>query len=255
MNTVIVIPTYNERENIGPLITRCMALPLRLDLFFIDDGSPDGTGQLLESLRSSHPHLRVMHRPGKLGLGSAYREAFRLLLKEPYDCYVTMDADLSHRPESIPDLIRRVKEADLVLGSRYTQGGGSKNWSVVRQLLSRTANRLARNLLGLNVKDATGGFRCYRRELLAALDQLDVRSNGYSFLVEMAYYTQRMGFRLHEVPIIFEERYLAKSKMSQSEVIKAIQTLLRLFLHRLSGRRVVNPSSLARGGPGPKEPN
>lgn len=242
MNAVLVIPTYNERENIGPLVSRCMSLPVRLDLFFVDDGSPDGTGQLLESLRSTYPCLRVMHRPGKLGLGSAYRQAFRLLLKEPYDCFVTMDADLSHQPESIPDLLRAADEADLVIGSRYTHGGGSKNWSLVRRLLSRTANGLARNLLALNVRDATGGFRCYRRDLLAALDRLDVRSNGYSFLVEMAYYSQRMGFRLREEPIVFEERCQAKSKMSQSEITRAMHTLLRLFLHRLSGRRVVNPS-------------
>src|SRR6185295_10003538 len=121
---------------------------LRLDLFVVDDGSPDGTGQLLESLRTTYPGLRVMHRPGKLGLGSAYRQAFRLLLKEPYDCYITMDADLSHRPESIPDLVRAASEADLVIGSRYIQGGGSKNWSLLRQLLSCTANGLARTLLG-----------------------------------------------------------------------------------------------------------
>ena len=186
MNIVLVIPTYNERENIPSLVSRCMSLPLRLDLFVIDDGSPDGTGQLLESLRTTYPGLRVMHRPGKLGLGSAYRQAFRLLLKEPYDCYITMDADLSHRPESIPDLVRAASEADLVIGSRYIQGGGSKNWSLLRQLLSRMANGLARTLLGLTIKDATGGFRCYRKELLAALDRLDVRSNGYSFMVEMA---------------------------------------------------------------------
>jgi len=236
MRTVVVIPTYNERENILSLVERCVALPLCPDLYFIDDGSPDGTGELLESLRSIYPCLRVVHRPGKLGLGSAYRQAFRLLLKESYDRYVAMDADLSHRPESIPDLLRASNEADLVIGSRYCPGGTTKNWSAVRRLLSRTANKVARGLLGLKVMDATAGFRCYRPELLAALDRLDIRSNGYSFQVEMTYYSERMGFRVREEPILFEERVQATSKMSKSEITQAMRIMYRLSRHRFLGR-------------------
>lgn len=237
MRSVVVIPTYNERQNILSLVERCVALPLCLDLYFIDDRSPDGTGELLESLRSTYPCLRVMHRPEKLGLGSAYRQAFRFLLKEPYDRYVAMDADLSHRPESIPDLLRASNEADLVIGSRYCLGGATKNWSAVRRLLSRTANHVARGLLGLKVMDATAGFRCYRAELLAALDRLDMRSNGYSFQVEMTYYSELMGFRVREEPILFEERVQATSKMSLSEIALAMHTIYRLSIHRFSGRK------------------
>ncbi len=236
MKTVVVIPTYNERMNILPLIERCMALPIPLDLFFVDDGSPDGTGECLESLRSTYPCLRVMHRSGKLGLGTAYRQAFRSLLTEPYDRYVAMDADLSHPPESIPDLLCASTDADLVIGSRYIDGGVCKNWSAARRLLSRTANNVARALLSLDVMDATAGFRCYRRELLDALNRVNVRSNGYSFQIEMAYYSQLMGFRLTEVPIVFEDRVRAKSKMSHAEITGAIKTLVQLSLHRCSGQ-------------------
>lgn len=236
MRTVIVIPTYNERENILSLVERCVALPLRPDLYFIDDNSSDGTGELLESLRSTYPCLRVMHRSGKLGLGSAYRQAFRLLLQESYDRYVAMDADLSHRPESIPDLLRASNEADLVIGSRYCLGGATKNWPAVRQLLSRTSNTIARGLLGLKVMDATAGFRCYRPELLAALDRLDIRSNGYSFQVEMTYYSERMGFRVREEPILFEERVRDTSKMSRSEIALAMYIVCRLLAHRFFRR-------------------
>jgi dolichol-phosphate mannosyltransferase len=232
MRTVVVIPTYNELENIVPLVERCVALPFSPDLYFIDDGSPDGTGELLESLRPSYPRLRVMHRPGKLGLGSAYRQAFRLLLQESYDRYLAMDADLSHRPESIPDLLRASSDSDLVIGSRYSTGGATKNWSAARRLLSRTANQVARGLLGLKVRDVTAGFRCYRRELLAALDRRGLRSNGFSFQVEMTYYTDLMGFRIREEPILFEDRVEAKSKMSQSEITAAMHTISRLLIHR-----------------------
>jgi len=149
MKTVVVIPTYNERDNVQPLIERLLALPIDADIFFVDDGSPDGTGELLESLRRTCPRLRVLHRPGKLGLGTAYRHAFHVLLKEPYDRYISMDADLSHSPESIPYLLRASEDADLVIGSRYLPGGGTRNCSMTRRLLSRVANRVARGMLGL----------------------------------------------------------------------------------------------------------
>jgi dolichol-phosphate mannosyltransferase len=251
MKSVVVIPTYNEHENILPLVERLTALPLELDLFFVDDGSPDHTGDLLESLRPRYPQLHVLHRHGKLGLGTAYRHAFHVLLEEPYDRFLSMDADLSHSPEAIPALVRATDHADLSIGSRYLPGGGTKNCTVLRRGLSRTANGLARGLLGLTIQDATAGFRCYRRDLIAALDRIDVRSNGYSFLVEMTYFSQAMGFRICEVPILFEDRVRAKSKMSRMEIARASMTLMRLWLHRVSGGGARDRMRLAGEGLGP----
>jgi len=232
MKTVIVIPTYNELENIPILVHRLTTLAIPLDLFFIDDNSPDGTGDLLDTLRGKHPCLRVMHRSKKTGLGSAYREAYRHLLQESYERFIAMDADLSHQPEAIPDLIRASTEADLVIGSRYCAGGQTKHWPLGRRILSRTANQLAKNLLGLDVEDATGGFRCYRRALLSALNEGDVQSEGYAYQIEMTYLTKFFGFRIQEVPIIFEERLYATSKICSSEITLAMKTLMRLRVHR-----------------------
>jgi dolichol-phosphate mannosyltransferase len=236
MKIVAVIPTFNERQNIVPLVKRLLALPLDLDLFFVDDGSPDQTGQLLESMQATQPRLRVFHRPGKLGIGTAYRQAFRMLLREPYDRYIAMDADLSHPPESIPNLLEAAKDADLVIGSRYVEDGGSINCAPHRKLLSRTANQLARLALGTTVRDATAGFRCYRRELLSALDQIAIRSNGYSFQLEVTYATQALGYRVREVPIIFRDRVHAQSKLGMSELVGAAQTLFRLGAHHAVGK-------------------
>ena len=246
MKTVVVIPTYNERENIPSLVERILSIDtVRLDLFFIDDGSPDGTGQLLTTLSATNPQVRILHRPSKLGLGTAYRQAYRLLLKEGYSRFVQMDADLSHQPEAIPALLDAAEAADLVIGSRYCAGGGAKDGPVWRWVLSRGANRLTRLMLGLAVEDSTAGFRCYRRGLLEVLDQLDIRSNGYAFQVELTYYSQLLGFRVREVPITFEKREHAKSKMTHLEVSSAMKMLARLWLHRASGRVVTRPD-LAR---------
>ncbi len=242
MRAVVVIPTYNERDNIAPLVGRLIALggsggpgglAMPLDLFFVDDNSPDGTGQLLESMRQQIPNLRVLHRPGKLGLGTAYRTAFHQLLGEGYDRLLSMDADLSHAPESIPALLAASEGADLIVGSRYVKGGATQACSPARRALSQTANAGARLLLGLTLRDATAGFRCYRRELLADLDRRDIRSNGYSYLLEMSYYAQRLGYHLHEVPIRFDNRVHEKSKMSRKEIWLASKTLFRLAGGRL----------------------
>ena len=237
MRCVVVIPTYNERDNVLFLIKQLVALPLDLDLFFVDDASPDGTGTLLDSLRTTYPQLRVMHRPRKLGLGSAYRQSFHSLLHNGYDRFMAMDADLSHPPKFIPTLLRASQEADLVIGSRYVQGGGAKNWSRARHMLSRLANRVSNGMLCLEAHDLTAGFRCYRHELLSSLDRIDIRSNGFAFQIEMTYYTKAMGFRVHEEPILFEERRSAKSKLSCREIGGAMRTLIRLWLHRVSGRQ------------------
>jgi len=240
LKTIAIIPTYNERDNIPPLVDRLLALPLDLDLFFVDDGSPDQTGRLLDSMQLTEPRVRVFHRPGKLGIGTAYRQAFRMLLREPWDRYIAMDADLSHPPESIPDLLEATKDADLVIGSRYVEDGGSINCPTHRKLLSRTANQLARLALGITVRDATAGFRCYRRDLLSVLDQVAIRSNGYSFQLEVTYVTQALGYRVREVPIIFRDRAHAQSKLGMRELLGAAQTLFRLGLHHAIGK--ANPS-------------
>ncbi|HKU53688.1 MAG TPA: polyprenol monophosphomannose synthase, partial [Nitrospira sp.] len=228
MKAIAIIPTYNERENIPKLVQRLLALPLDLDLFFIDDASPDHTGQLLDSMQARGPRLRVSHRCKKLGLGTAYRQAFHMLLSEPYDRYIAMDADLSHPPESIPTLLDATEHADLAIGSRYVAHGGTVHCAAHRKLLSRTANHLSRLALGLTVRDATSGFRCYRRELLSTLDQIAMRSNGYSFQIEVTYVTQALGYRIREVPIIFHDRVHDHSKLGTCEVLAGAQTLLRL---------------------------
>ena len=257
---VIVIPTYNEYHNIRPLVDRILALSLPLDLLFVDDASPDGTGQLLDMICGSMPRCRVLHRPRKLGLGTAYREAFRMLLKEHYAYFLQMDADLSHRPEDIGRLIQSATEADVVIGSRYCVGGRSQNWPLVRRVLSQSANRASGGLLGLAVKDSTAGFRCYRRAVIESLDAVDIRANGYAFQIEMAYYSQRMGFRILEIPIIFDDRKYAKSKMSYREIRGATATLARLSTQRLVGLKHLPPPTgpvnplggfIGRSGPGP----
>ena len=255
LKTIAIIPTYNERDNIPPLVERLLALPLDLDLFFVDDGSLDQTGRLLESIQATQPRVRVLHRPVKLGIGTAYRQAFRMLLREPYDWYIAMDADLSHPPESIPSLLEATNHADLVIGSRYVEDGDAVNCAAHRKLLSRTANHLARLALGITVRDATAGFRCYRRELLSTLDQLAIRSNGYSFQLEVTYVTQALGYRVREVPIIFRDRVHAKSKLGMGEILSAVQTLFRLGIHHAIGKaypsraRKFDPSSGCVGSP------
>ena len=178
---VVVIPTYNEFNNIRPRVERLFGLSLPLDLFFVDDSSPDGTGRLLDNLSRSASRMRVLHRPAKLGLGTAYREAYRILLKENYTYFLQMDADLSHRPEDIVRMLQAVKDADVVIGSRYCAGGGSRNWPIARRLLSRVANGVSGGLLGLAIKDSTAGFRCYRRAVLQSLDTIDIQATGMHF--------------------------------------------------------------------------
>jgi dolichol-phosphate mannosyltransferase len=241
---VIVIPTYNEYHNIRPLVDRILALSLPLDLFFVDDASPDGTGRLLDEICGSLPRSRVLHRSGKLGLGTAYREAYRILLKEDYAYFLQMDADLSHRPEDIGRLIQSATDADLVIGSRYCMGGGSRNWPLMRRMLSQTANSASTSLLGLTVKDSTAGFRCYRRTLLESLNGMDIRANGYAFQIEMAYCCQYMGFRILEIPIIFDDRRFARSKMSYREISGAAAMLARLSVQRLFGPTYQRPNRL-----------
>jgi dolichol-phosphate mannosyltransferase len=224
----VVIPTYNERENIGRLLPLVLAQP-RLRVLVVDDGSPDGTGALVAELAREEPRLGLLSRPGKQGLGTAYIAGFRRALAEGAEFIFEMDADFSHDPAYLPALLAATETSfDLTLGSRYVRGGGTTDWGVVRQFISRGGNLYAGLILGLPVADATGGFRCYRRRVLETIDLSAVRSNGYAFQIEMAYRTLKAGFRVGEVPIIFPDRRVGKSKMSRRIVVEALVNVWRM---------------------------
>ncbi len=237
MNAVMIVPTYNERDNIEILLDELLSLPVNLSVINVDDDSPDGTGNISDQWAARYPdRVRVLHRPGKMGLGTAYIMGFKSALSLDYDRIMTMDADFSHHPRYIPAMLDLSRECDLVIGSRYVKGGGTLNCTWKRRVLSRGANRFAKMMLGLQARDCTAGFRCYRREVLAAIDLDHIFSNGYSFLIEMIYYVQRRGFTVGEVPIVFEDRRRGTSKISQSEVFRALQTVQRLSMQRLQGK-------------------
>jgi glycosyltransferase involved in cell wall biosynthesis len=233
----VILPTYNERENIETLVRQLLDLPGGLQVTVVDDNSPDGTGELADALASRHPgRLSVVHRPGKMGLGTAYVAGFKKALAEGADYILTMDADFSHNPRYIPAMLEKAQSGyDLVIGSRYVRGGGTRDCTLPRKVLSWGANSFARVMLGLRARDATAGFRCYRREVLESVGLDKIRSSGYSFLIEMLYRTQRQGWRVGEVPIIFVNRLLGTSKISRAEIVRAIQTVLRLALRRVTG--------------------
>lgn len=234
MLATVIIPTYNERENITELIRDILAVqvPCRLSLLVIDDASPDGTGTLVDELAQRLPSVQCIHRQSKKGLGSAYRHAFRLALERGTDLIIQMDADFSHNPRYLPEMIFGANTAEVIIGSRNIPGGGQRGWSVLRWTLSRTANAFARFVLGLKTHDATAGFRCYRREVFDHINVEHVRSDGYSFQVEMTYLCERAGLRVHEIPILFENRIRGSSKISRNEIFQGILTLIRLGLHR-----------------------
>lgn len=235
MQVTIIIPTYNERENIESLIRQLLDLPVGVHVVVVDDNSPDGTGEIVDRLTvESEGCVGAIHRPAKLGLGTAYLAGFRYALDHGAKVILTMDADFSHHPRHIPAMLARLEEGyDLVIGSRYVPGGGTKECTFMRKLLSWGANAFARAMLGLKARDATAGFRCYRREVLETVGLDEIRSSGYSFLIEMLYRTQRRGWRVGEVPILFHNRRLGQSKISRSEIIRALQTVLRLAPTRL----------------------
>ncbi|MFQ6016180.1 MAG: polyprenol monophosphomannose synthase [Anaerolineae bacterium] len=233
MPTVVVIPTYNERENIETLVHEVLALPLDLHIVVVDDNSPDGTGEVADALAYQYPEVHVIHRPWKAGLGSAYIAGFKRAIELEADLVMTMDADFSHQPRYIPELVGMTQEKHLVIGSRYVDGGGTLFCTVGRRLLSQSANTFARLMLNLQAHDCTAGFRCYRREMLESIDLDSIFSEGYSFLVEMLYKCQQRGYSIGEVPIIFRNREHGASKISRQEILKAIYTVLRLSLQRL----------------------
>jgi len=227
MKSLIVMPTYNERENLSAIVEEIARYAPQGDLLIIDDNSPDGTGEVADGLREQFPNVSVMHRPGKLGLGTAYIAGFRYAIEYGYDLVFEMDADFSHDPRYLPKFLAAAEQADLVIGSRYVRGGGTPNWSLLRRFVSGGGNIYARMLLGLPIKDATAGYRCYHTRVLAALDLDAIRSQGYAFQVEMAYQTLKHGFSVREVPIIFVDRRVGKSKMSRTIFIEGFFYVLR----------------------------
>jgi len=234
LKPIVIVPTYNEAENIRLLVADLLALSTPLDVVVVDDNSPDGTGQIADELSALHPSIHAIHRPGKLGLGTAYIAGFRMGLANDYDRILTMDADFSHHPSFIPDMLEHSQAgADLVIGSRYVAGGGTLGCTLPRKMLSWGANALAKTALGLQAMDCTAGFRCYRREVLQSINLDAIRSNGYSFLIEMLYRCQRRGWQVGEVPILFENRRRGASKISKQEVFKAMQTVFRLARERV----------------------
>jgi dolichol-phosphate mannosyltransferase len=246
VQTAVIIPTYNERDNIVDLTQLILALPHDLHVIVVDDNSPDGTGEVVAALASECRRVRVIHRAGKLGLGTAYLAGFRLALDMEVSHLMTMDADFSHHPRYIPDLLREATRRDVVIGSRYIAGGGTRHWHWQRVLLSWGANRIARNALGLQPNDCTAGFRLYRREVLESIDLEQIFSNGYSFLLEMLFKIQQAGWRISEVPILFADRRRGASKISKNEVLKAGYTVLRLRLEKGLTSRAGLPASADR---------
>jgi dolichol-phosphate mannosyltransferase len=225
---LVIVPTYNEAENIERLLTEILQQPAPLDVVVVDDNSPDGTGGIADSFAQRHDRVSVIHRPGKMGLGTAYIAGFRRALERGYAYAITMDADFSHNPSYLPALLGLMAQYDLGIGSRYVQGGGSTGCTLPRVILSRGANAFAKFMLGLKAHDCTAGFRCYKAEVLRAIELDTVFSSGYSFLVEMATRCQRRGYRIGETPIIFDNRRLGRSKISRIEILKSFYTIFRL---------------------------
>jgi glycosyltransferase involved in cell wall biosynthesis len=237
LQVAVIVPTYNERENIESLVTQLLALPMAVRVIVVDDNSPDGTGEIANQLAAERDgRVGVVHRAGKLGLGTAYIAGFKRALADGADLICTMDADFSHNPRYIPSMVDKIDQGcDLVIGSRYVRGGGVSNCTFDRKFLSWGSNTFTRIVLGLRAHDTTAGFRCYRREVLEGMDLDEIKASGYSFLVEMLYRVQRRGWRVGEVPIIFENRRLGASKISKGEIIKAMGTVLRLAVGRVTG--------------------
>jgi dolichol-phosphate mannosyltransferase len=235
--TLIVTPTYNERENLPRFVEAVRSAYPEADLLVVDDNSPDGTGALADEIAARDPQVRVMHRAGKLGLGTAYTEAFRKGLGDGYDRFFEMDADLSHDPKYLPEFVAALDGgADLVIGSRNIPGGGVEGWGVGRHFISKGGSLYARTILGLRTRDLTSGFKAFTRRALEAIDFETVRSNGYSFQIEMTYRAARKGMRIVEVPIVFVDRTLGRSKMSRRIFVEAMGVVWKLRADALRGR-------------------
>lgn len=229
MEVLVVVPTYNEAENLPRLAETLLSLELDLGLLVVDDGSPDGTGRLADEMAAADPRVLTLHRQGKQGLGTAYVQGFQYGLKSTdAKLFVQMDADFSHNPCKVPELVAVARQGRVAIGSRYVQGGGVKNWGLGRRILSRGGSLYARLILGLPINDVTGGFKCWPREVLEDLDLNSIRSNGYAFQAEMSYRAKRKGHSLSEVPIIFVDRRVGQSKMSPGIALEAVWLVWRL---------------------------
>jgi len=234
---LVIVPTYDERDNIGRLIEQVLAQDERLEVLVVDDGSPDGTGALVDAIVATNPRVHVLHRPRKMGLGTAYLQGFKWALERPYAYVFEMDADFSHDPAHLPQFLRAIESADVVLGSRYRNGKVTVvNWPIARLVLSYSANIYARAVTGLQLFDATGGFKCFRRKVLEAIDLDSVRSNGYAFQIEMSFRAWKRGFRLVEIPIVFHDRTEGESKMSRSILREAVWMVWRLRWWSIVGK-------------------
>lgn len=237
MRTLIVTPTYNEKENLPRFVDAVRSAFPEADMMIVDDASPDGTGEIADAIASKDSHVKVMHRAGKLGLGTAYIQAFQKGLREGYDRFFEMDADLSHDVRYLPDFVRALDEgADVVIGSRNIPGGGVEGWGLHRHVISKGGSLYSRTILGLRVKDLTSGYKAFTRRALEAIDIDTIHSNGYSFQIEMTYRAIRKGMKVTEVPIVFVDRTLGKSKMSKKIFVEAMGVVWKLRAEALMGR-------------------
>ena len=234
---LVIVPTYNERDNVIRLVDAVLSQDARIEVLVVDDGSPDGTGELVDERAAVDSRVHALHRPSKMGLGTAYLAGFQWALERDYELVFEMDADFSHDPSHLPQFLESALDADLVLGSRYRDGKVTVvNWPITRLILSYSANIYARFVTGLPLFDATGGFKCFHRRVLAAIDLDDVRSNGYAFQIEMTYRAMRKGFKPVEIPIVFADRTEGESKMSGHIVREAVFMVWRLRWWALIGR-------------------
>jgi dolichol-phosphate mannosyltransferase len=225
---LIIIPTYNERENAPEIVRAVGAVVPKAHILFVDDGSPDGTGQVIDEMVARDGRIQVIHRQGKLGLGTAYIAGFRHGLARGYRFLIEMDADFSHNPKYLPDMLARAERADVVVGSRYVSGGGTSNWSLGRKLISQGGGLYSRTILGLRTKDLTAGFVCWNRRVLEALPLDRIRSSGYGFQIEMKYRAAKAGYTIDEMPIVFEDRRVGTSKMSRKIFVEALVMVWRM---------------------------
>ena len=243
MKTLIIIPTYNEFDNLRPLLQEIFSFAPAADVLIVDDNSPDGTGKLADQIHVENPQVNVLHRAGKLGLGTAYIAGFKYAVEHGYDAAFEMDADFSHDPRYLPDFLQKIENADLVIGSRYVEGGDTPNWSLLRRFISGGGNIFARFMLGIPVHDCTAGYRCYRRQVLESIELDTIESQGYAFQVELAYRVYKHGFKIVETPIIFMDRRVGKSKMSRTIFLEGLTWVIRTRFARSSGKGKSIPSS------------
>lgn len=247
MNKALVImPTYNERENLPPLAQRLLALPVQVDVLVVDDNSPDGTGKIADTLAAQHPSIHVLHRQEKNGLGRAYIAGFKWALEQGYEFVFELDGDFSHNPDNIPTFLQAAKDADLVLGSRYINGIRIINWPLSRLMLSKSAAKYVQLVTGMPFTDPTGGYKCFRRRALQGIDLDAIRSNGYSFQIEMTHKLWRQGFKVVEVPIIFTDRFQGRSKMSGHIIREALLMVWSLLFQNKLRRSPTSQSSASR---------